>query len=270
MRWITLVLLIPVVVLAQEIHSPLCLGGCPASAPSSNDLIIREIYILSSNDHTKFADWAAYRVTKKTIGHSETRTWKADPLLAEDETLEPKDYKDAHRRLKTDRGHQVPLASFTGTTYWKETNYLSNITPQKSALNQGPWQRLESAVRNLAKQDDVFAVYAMTGPLYEREMPELPKADESHTIPSGYWKIVAIEQEGKIQVTAFVFDQETSRATDYCTGSTTVDEVEARSGLNFFHALTPSDETQLESSTGKLFIRLGCDTSPGSSVPESS
>ena len=55
---------------AQEIHSALCLYGCPYGAPQANDLIIRDIYILSSNDDTKFADWAAYRITASTIGSS--------------------------------------------------------------------------------------------------------------------------------------------------------------------------------------------------------
>jgi len=44
---------------AQEIHAPHCLLGCPLGGPVSNDLIVREIYALSSNDQTKFADWVA-------------------------------------------------------------------------------------------------------------------------------------------------------------------------------------------------------------------
>ena len=44
---------------AQEIHSALCIYGCPFGSPATNDLIVRDIYILSSNDDTKLADWAA-------------------------------------------------------------------------------------------------------------------------------------------------------------------------------------------------------------------
>jgi len=133
---------------AQEIHIVHCLMGCPTGAAASNDLIVREIYALSSNDTTKFADWVAYRVTKETMGTSQdlNRTWRADPMLEDDETLEPNDYTDAFGELDTDRGHQAPLASFAGTVFWRTTNYLSNITPQKSDLNQGPWVNLEAAV----------------------------------------------------------------------------------------------------------------------------
>ncbi len=165
MRWIMLLCLAALPVLAQEIHAPHCLHGCPSGAPATNDLIIREIYILSSNDRTKFADWVAYRVTKDTIGPSPSRKWKSDPMLDTVETLEADDYDEANATIKTDPGHQVPLASFARTDHAQETNYLSNITPQKSALNQGPWKRLETALRDLAKQQDFEAVYVMSGPL---------------------------------------------------------------------------------------------------------
>ena len=53
---------------AQEPHADLCMYGCPSGSPVTNDIIICDIYILSSNDSTKFADWVAYHVTKDTIG----------------------------------------------------------------------------------------------------------------------------------------------------------------------------------------------------------
>ena len=114
-------------------------------------------------------------------------------------------------RIEYRPGHQVPLASFTSTHDWEATNYLSNITPQKSALNRGPWLRLESATRTLARQPATEAVFAMTGPLYEREMPTLPGADESHRVPSGYWKIIATDERGVIRIAAFLLDQDTER-----------------------------------------------------------
>ena len=123
----------------------------------------------SSAPTTRFADWVAYRITKRSIGPTAARVWKPDPWLADNETLEPEDYRGAFAALKTDRGHQAPLASFTSTPTWEATNYLSNITPQKSALNRGAWVKLESSVRSLARSPDTDAVYVMTGPLSERE-----------------------------------------------------------------------------------------------------
>jgi endonuclease G, mitochondrial len=243
---------------AQEVHSGLCLFECPFGAPASNDLIIREIYILSSNDRTKFADWVAYKVTASTIGPSPPRTWKADPLLDPSGTLEPEDYDGANAALGTDRGHQAPLASFAGTTHWRDTNLLSNITPQKSDLNQGSWKRLEEKVRQLATTRGDTGVFVMTGPLYERNMPPLPQADEAHMVPSGYWKIVAVIDGGAVSLAAFIFEQDTPRNSDFCTHGTTVREVERRSGLDFFHALPKSQQDSIETGVGALGTALGC------------
>lgn len=225
-------------VTAQELFTPNCLGACPSGASSSDVVIVREDYTLSSNSFTKFADWAAYKVTRDTIGSGCTRPWKADPLLKDSQTLEPSDYRGAHAGLKTDRGHQVPLASFCNTKSWRETDYLSNITPQKSALNQGPWKRLEDKVRDLAKTGKT--VYVLTGPLYEHPMPPLPNADEFHVVPSGYWKIISYKEAGEIHSMAFIFDQKTPRNDDVCNHISSLNELEKRSHLRFLRTITQS------------------------------
>ena len=247
--------------LASELHAGLCPHGCPAGAPPTNDVVVREIYVLSSNDTTKFAEWVAYRVTAASIGPTAPRRWKADPALAEAETLEPDDYRGANAALRTDRGHQAPLASFTGTDAWETTNYLSNVTPQRSALNQGPWKGLEDAVRDLARNRGDAGVYVMTGPLYERNTGVLPEADEAHVVPSGYWKIVAAADGGDgIRVAAFVFGQDTPRNASHCDAdkAVSVGEVERRAGLDFFHALAREDQRRIESGPGDLYEELGC------------
>ncbi|MFC3053275.1 DNA/RNA non-specific endonuclease [Kordiimonas pumila] len=236
---------------AGEIHIVHCLKGCPTGTPQSNDLIVREIFALSSNDTTKFADWVAYRVTSETIGTSKSlnRDWEADPLLDDAETLEPDDYKSAFGDLKTDRGHQAPLASFAGTVFWRSTNILSNITPQKSDLNQGAWVALESAVRDVAYKRK--EIYVVTGPLYDpnENQMTLPKADETHTVPTGYFKVVATEAGA---MTAFVFDQDTDRNANYCDHIKPLSDVETLSGLDIF------PEASATWANGDLNSDLGC------------
>ncbi|MGI9280351.1 MAG: DNA/RNA non-specific endonuclease [Endozoicomonas sp.] len=153
--------------------------GCPAGSAPGNQLLERPIYTLSNNAQTKFADWLAYRVHKQNLdGPKRSRNWKSDPNLSASSTLEPADYKYAHATIQTDRGHQVPLGAFSNSSYWYMTNYLSNITPQSSNLNQGPWVNLELSIRDLARTGT--PAYVITGPLYE--YAELPNADEYHRI----------------------------------------------------------------------------------------
>lgn len=242
----------------SEIHCKHFFYGCPMGAHATNDLIIRDIYALSSNDQTKFADWVAYRLDEESVSGDATtrRNFKADPWLDDAETLEKDDYDGAWENLSVDRGHQAPLASFKGTDCWAETNYLSNITPQKSALNQGPWKRLEEKIRELVEAGNV--AYVITGPLYERGLAPLPGADEPHVIPSGYWKIVAVETDS-VMCASFIFDQETSRNAPVVSHLCTINDVEARSSLDFMWQLPDGIEEEIESNTFEAWARANFD-----------
>lgn len=234
-----------------EIHCKHFFYGYPTGTPATNDLIIRGIYALSSNDERKIADWVAYRLDRDTVAGNvqQSRSWKADPWLADEETLERGDY-DARSTVGYDMGHQAPLATFRGRDDWADTNYLSNITPQKSSLNRGAWRSLEGKVRKLAREGNV--VYVITGPLFsdDIDMPPLPNANEDHEVPSGYWKIAVVQTGSSvdsIKVASFIFGQDTPAGQKVIDYLTTVDEVEERSGLDFLRELPDNVEEDIES-----------------------
>ncbi|MDW6004544.1 DNA/RNA non-specific endonuclease [Vibrio mangrovi] len=233
-----------------------CLSGCPTGV-NNGKTITRPIYTLKNNRSTKFADWVAYHVTPNTIsGPSRKRKWAADPDLSSSNTLEPDDYRDAHAVIGTDRGHQVPLSAFSNTSNWSMTNYLSNITPQASNLNQGPWAKLETAIRDYVSQGN--DVYVVTGPLYESYFASLPQADESHTIPSGYFKVVAEQSNNRIYTSAFIMYQDAGLRDNFCTSEVTIDEIESRAGIDIMPNLSSSVANSVEASTGGLSRELGC------------
>jgi endonuclease G len=197
--------------LNAEILSVHCPVGCPSN-PDGNDLVFAHLYALSNNPTTKFADWVAYEVDVVNFGDSPGRKWKADPLLDDSETLEPPDYTGANDSvLKADRGHQAPLASFAGSRYWSELNYLSNITPQHKKLNQGAWKALEDAVRAAVSYRK--SLYVITGTIYEGQPVHLPQANETHRVPSAYFKIV---YNLKGEAAAFFMTQSDQTGTDFC------------------------------------------------------
>ncbi|PAP25188.1 hypothetical protein CJZ32_15215 [Salmonella enterica subsp. enterica serovar Anatum] len=150
-----------------------CSVGCPQGG--SQQTIYRHVYTLNNNSATKFANWVAYSVTKTSQASGRPRNWAQDPDLPPSDTLAPSAYKNAHTLLKVDRGHQAPLAGLGGVSDWPSLNYLSNITPQKSALNQGAWAALENRVRELAKQADVSVVHVVTGPFLSGISPHCQK-----------------------------------------------------------------------------------------------
>jgi endonuclease G, mitochondrial len=229
-----------------EVHTFHCLHGCPTGAPATNDLVVREIYTLSSNDLTKLADWVAYRITPETIGPSGSRAWAADGWLDPEETLEPADYEGAPAALRIDRGHQAPLAAFSGTPYAADTNILSNITPQAAALNQASWQRLEARETAWVGRERK-PLFVLTGPLYEGRVTTLPQADEVHRLPTGYWKVIAT---GEGAMSAFIFEQETPRNASHCSKRVPLQEVELRARLRLFPRLESRTFASLDAALG--------------------
>ncbi len=241
-----------------EVSSKHWIYGLPQGTPLTNNLIIRDIYALSSNDTTKFADWVAYRLTSyDVIGTLDLeRKWRADPWLQKTETLEPShpdDYKGASiKPFEYDRGHQAPLAAFKGSRYASQANYLSNITPQKKELNRGPWRILEGKVRNLVKKGNIL--WVMTGPIYKRHMPPLPNADEPHEVPSGYWKIIVGIWGNRLLTVGFVMDQNTPRNSPLRNHIKTIRQIEGLTNLNFFWQLPATVEQGVETRNSKPLI----------------
>lgn len=245
-------LALPVVSSAQvtEIQSEHFLFGYPTGMPAGNDLVIRDLYALSANAETKFADWVAYRLTPAEVfGTLDLeRDFRADPLLADDETLEASpssqdDYRGAHGAHDYDRGHLAPLASFKDSRQASQVNYYSNIVPQTASLNRGPWSHLEEAVRDIVCSGTVL--WVMTGPLYGgTAAPGLPNADEPHEVPTAFWKVVGNADLSILA--AFIFEQDTPRGDPVTDHLASVDEIEDRSGLDLFRKVGDPTEDSLE------------------------
>jgi len=232
------------------IHSALCLNNtCPSGASADDITVNHHIFILNANCKTKFADWVAYKVTRINLGGgTKQRRWRQDKALPADCTLSPQDYAGAYRIQHYDRGHQAPLASFSNNQGWAYTNYLSNITPQRSRLNRGAWKRLESAVRKLAKH--YGTIYVVTGTLYDKLMPPLPHAHLAHRVPSDYFKVVAIQMQHTLKLTAFIMPQDAPQRADYCQYQVPLSDVEKRTNDIIFPDKTRLIETMLS--------ELGC------------
>jgi endonuclease G len=202
--------------------------GIPTGTRATNDFICRDIYALSSNDTTKFADWVAFRLDPSNLedrGKTD-RVWQADPDIDPAATLEPEDYKGAYEALGTDRGHLAPLASFKGKN-WQQVNYLSNIVPQKSDLNRGDWNDLEEHVRDLVRQKG--EVYVIVGTFYTPKQPygTLPGADEPNVIPSGFWQIVMYD--GVMET--YLFPQDFPKNRSFRHAETNLQAIEMATGL---------------------------------------
>ena len=133
---------------------------------------------------------------------------------------------------------------------------MSNAVPQFHSLNDGQWGDLEEWVagrkppnataENFVRgwADEFEEVWAVVGPLFEEDRDPL---DSGIPVPSGFFCIVIDELEnGQPRALAFIMPHGNQRVDELTGFLTTVDEVERRGGLDFFHLLPNSVEDAME------------------------
>jgi len=121
--------------------------------------------------------------------------------------------------------------------------------PQTAQLNRGPWRRLEDRVRELVLEH--HEVHVITGTFYDgTPMPPLPEADESHRVPTGFWKVVVVHDgsadNGGAGVAAFAMPQQGFSASSPAAYLVSIDEIETRTGLNLFPGEPDHDWNSVE------------------------
>ncbi|WP_227842164.1 DNA/RNA non-specific endonuclease [Vreelandella zhuhanensis] len=149
-----------------------------------------------------------------------------------------------------DRGHLAPnyaIAAVHGRAAQLHTFRMSNMAPQRPDLNRQLWQRLEESVMDhFAPRFEQLQV--ITGPVFpESFMDNVFNRVGLVEIPEAFYKIIVAPHAEAPQALAFIMPQ-TARGNepldDYLVS---IDQVEARTGLDFFPNLPQDVEQRLES-----------------------
>lgn len=133
-----------------------------------------------------------------------------------------------------------------------QTHTFLNAVPQRSKFNEGIWLDLEYITSAWAQE--YGKLWVVTGPIYIDGMPSGYIGEENEfkvAIPDALFKIVVKEiPEGKPEALAFVYPQV---AAGYYSGTyqhsrylTTIDEIEAMTGLSFLNNLSLSEQNRLK------------------------
>ena len=142
-----------------------------------------------------------------------------------------------------DRGHLVPAADLRWSPdAMRESFLMTNVCPMHKALNEGGWFKLEEKVREWTARDSVLLVFS--GPVVSEGDTTL--ACGWVTVPSAYYKIVMAPCVRPMRAIAFIYPNGRSggRLRQY---AVSVDEVERRTGLDFFPCLPDDEQQRLES-----------------------
>ncbi len=209
--------------------------------PSSttNSLAEHNFYMLSYSEGHEQAEWVAYQLKKEHLTYDD----RERPYFIEDPKISSKsaDWRN-YKGSGYDRGHLCPAGDRRFSEYaYNETFYTSNIAPQNRDFNAGVWNRLEKQVRQWCKSyGDLFIV---TGGILERDLEEI--GEEDVDVPNMFYKIVYRKAGKQGKALAFLMpNKESKQPLDYFLVS--IDEIEKRTGIDFFYQQDLDWQRQLE------------------------
>lgn len=201
------------------------------------------------------AVWVAYPLNRGLISSgSRTDAWGLDPKVPRQyQSVIGSAYKGGYQR-----GHQLPSADRYAHDANVATFYGTNMTPQIGSLNEEGWAALEGKVRNWCYKVDTL--YVVTGADIKGSTKVAYDNDgKAVTVPVGYFKALlaykknATSTQMPSQVNGYVgvgfYYKHEACPTDHdiMARSMTLNELEEKTGFDFFVNLPDNIENQVES-----------------------
>lgn len=202
--------------------------------------------------------WTCYTMNATNGEENVDRTdaFKEDPLLPETTRSTLGDYSGSG----FSRGHLCPAADRKcTTTAVKETCFLSNMQPQWQSHNGGCWAQLENKIRtwntNTYRENDLYVVKGATisnvsitatfNPSTGTSGVYAEKCNGRLPVPRYFYMAVLAKKNGTWQALGIwsPHADQSQTATEYIT----IDELEARTGIDFFCNLKDTEEDDVES-----------------------
>ena len=244
-------------------ESPASLGGkyLVTARADMNGKDTRNYSILY--DPARYASlWTAYVLCSDHRGSGGSGQWVNNPLIpAGKQTSVWNTYGDIDG-VTYERGHQIPKADRNATSIAEmmaQTYYWTNSTPQRKEFNGGVWGTLENQIRSAIPASD--SLYVVTGPVYQtvggnetvKTFANSNGSNDGKTvpIPNYYFKVILKVRRSGGAVTAasaigFWFSHEDHSGVSWQSFAVSVDEIESKTGFNFFANLPPSIEATAE------------------------
>lgn len=224
--------------LSEGMRDSLMTVGVPRGM--SDTLVRYEAFDVHFNSGRGIANCAVYELALNELNGTVERMGEFMSDMSVKGCPSPQDYAGSGM----DRGHLVPA----GDLKWSETAMwqsfmLTNVAPMHKALNEGGWAKLEEKVREWTARDSALLVF--TGPVVSEDDTTL--AGGRVKVPSAYYKVVVAPCVRPMRTIAFIYPNGHSggRLQEY---AVSVDEVEHRTGLDFFPTLSEREQQRVEQS----------------------
>ncbi len=221
-------------------------AGIPlaTSAASRFEVLANEGYTVGYSEERRSPLWAAYQLFRvdEPARHRTPHAFIPDARTAG--RIEETCYADSGYA----RGRLAPSYAI-GTRYGAQaqrgTLLMSNVSPRVPKLDRETWRALERVEADDYAQ--AFGrIWVITGPIFD-DVPETLPCGVA--IPNSFYRIIVAERDSAPIALPVIMTQEDDGRERLRNFTTTIDQIESLTGLDFFPELPREVETALESST---------------------
>jgi endonuclease G, mitochondrial len=245
---------------AVSVHTKLGIpdASTAVSTNTTHYLSVKHQYVVSYNGSRKTPNWSSWELNSSWLGTTARQdTYRPDDTLP---TNIPQASLADYSGSGFDRGHMCPSADRTlSVADNTNTFYLTNMVPQSSNNNQGPWANLEDYSRSLASSGKELMI--ISGPIYSGTIQTVGNGLE---VPTSVWKVITVldsPTQGAANVTTATrviavimpnLDSEISISADWHTFRTTTRAIEAATGLNIMADVPQAIQDVIETKVDTL------------------
>lgn len=208
---------------------------------TQSQLLNKKYFTISYNYKALVPNWVTYNLYEKNLRNKVAKRrnhFFADPSLMGVYSLLAK--PTSYAKTGYQRGHMAPSEDFVWSQDANdETFVMTNMAPQKPALNQKGWKYLEDKVRRWACAEGEVRV--VTGSILDANYQRLPS---QVAIPQKFYKVILDETPPR-KALGFIYSQEdgSAQATEKVVS---VAAIEAASGYRFFMDLSQGERDKIK------------------------
>ena len=200
---------------------------------TGNLLVLHHHFALSYAERHEQAEWVAYELTVDQLNSArqERFDYFAPDIKIPSRSAVHRDYSGSGYT----RGHLAPAADMAyDPVAAEECFFMSNVSPQLKAFNNGIWRELEENVRDWARKNR--RLYVVTGPVLSKGIKGKIGRNRV-SVPSLFYKVLLDYTQPDIKGIAFLLPNEKSERPlqEY---ACSIDSVESVTGIDFFSKLT--------------------------------
>ena len=213
--------------------------------PAPTDIVVldRGEFKIGWSPKLRHPVWCAYHVAKEAKYPIGKR-----PNFSRDRNVPTAPTPAEYEHSGYDRGHMAPnfaIKTRYGDDDQKQTFLMSNIAPQRPALNRGVWRNVEHRIAQLwtARYGEIWVIVGCISSPDSRETVSGTDVD----VPQQFYQVIVAQEGMDVRALAVLFPQDVPYGTYAARHLISIDELEQLTGFDFLPELPEFIQSPLES-----------------------